>query len=274
MSQSPLILVTNDDGIHSPWLAVLARQLAPLGQVIVSAPATEQSAVGHGLTLGSILRYREQQPGWYAVAGTPADAVMLAIFEFCPRKPDLVVSGINPGPNLGADVFYSGTVAGALEGAMKGTQALAVSQDLPAEDGEPLEQLMQHTASFAADVARQVLARPLRRGVALSINAPATVARGFAITRMGKRIYRENIERRQDPRGGTYYWIGGSPMRNISPPGTDAHAVEQGLFSITPLGLDLTTTLGDWSDQFHPGSGWEDLSADAGGRDGNGEQPR
>lgn len=267
--KKPLILITNDDGIDSPWITLLARHLGEVGQVFVSAPATEQSAVGNSISLGSIIRVKERKPGWYAVHGTPTDAVLLGMSEFCPRQPDLVVSGINPGPNLGTDVFYSGTVAGAIQGAIRGVQGMAVSQELPEEQlaQEALVELLENTARFARDMARQLLASPLPKNTVLNVNAPSTVSGSFAWTRMGKRVYRENVLRRLDPRGAPYYWVGGPPVKGVNPSGTDGHAVEQGLFSLTLLDLNLTAGLKAWCDQFEsPGRPWvEDESGPARG---------
>lgn len=274
--QKPLILITNDDGIDSPWLGLLAERLRGLGEVIVSAPASEQSAVGNSISLNSIIRISERGDGQYAVGGTPTDAVLLGMSEFCPRKPDLVVSGINTGPNLGTDVFYSGTVAGAIQGVIRGVQGMAVSQDLPGEgaaavgrgpagglEGEEaarLPELMANTAAFAHDMARQLLASPLPPNTVLNLNGPATVTERYTWTRMGRRVYRENILRRLDPRDRPYYWLGGPPVKGINPPGTDGHAVEHGRLSLTLLGLDLTGDGGarrDWRASFEaPGEPW------------------
>jgi 5'-nucleotidase len=252
----PLLLVTNDDGIEAPGLRVLAEHLAEEAEVLVVAPSRERSAVGHGLTLTQPLRVRRRGDGRHAVNGTPADAVLLGIAEICPRRPDLVVSGINPGVNLGTDVFYSGTVAGAMEGAIRGIQALAVSQDLPRDDGGPgMEPLVLRTARFAAALVRRLLERPLPGATVLNVNAPATLSESYAWTRLGRRVYREKVERRLDPRGRPYFWIGGPAMENVSPPGTDAHAVEGGAISVTPLGLNLYTEL-PGAEQHYPVDGY------------------
>jgi 5'-nucleotidase len=248
----PLILVTNDDGISSVSLACLALRLETLGEVIVAAPAQEQSAASHALTLKSPLRLERvrQDRAWYSVSGTPADAVLLALAELCLRPPALVVSGINTGLNLGTDVFYSGTLAGAFEGAIRGVQAMAVSQDLveaePGKEGEGAEataELTARTAEFALGLAASLLETPLPPRTILSVNAPAAPANRWRVTRMGRRIYREQVTRRTDPRGRPYFWIGGPPLSGVGEPGTDSDAVEQGFISVTPLGLDLTVPL-------------------------------
>jgi 5'-nucleotidase len=246
-SMSPLILLTNDDGIAAAGLQALARQLGALGEVLVVAPDQEQSAVGHGVSLSRPLRAQQLGPGQIAVSGTPADCVLLALYQLGERRPDLVVSGINLGVNLGTDVFYSGTLAGALEGAIHDLPALAVSQELPALDEDDREQLthelLERTARFAARVAARLLDEPLPAGLSLNINAPPVLTERFVWTRLGRRVYRDQVEQRLDPRGRPYYWIGGPPVTGGSPAGTDSHAIEQGLISITPLGLDLTAPL-------------------------------
>ena len=254
MKSKPLVLLTNDDGIDSPWVQLLARHLAEVAEVVLSAPASEQSAVGNSITLNEILRVHDQGHGRYAVSGTPTDAVLLAMSEFCPRPPALVVSGINPGPNLGTDVFYSGTVAGAIQASIRGIQGMAVSQELPESKmpGGALQELFENTARFATFVARQLLDSPLPPNTTLNLNAPASLASCYAWTAMGKRVYREGVERHLDPRGRPYYWVGGPPIRNINPPGTDGHAVEAGLFSLTLLDLNLTADaarrpVGSWA---------------------------
>jgi 5'-nucleotidase len=243
----PLLLLTNDDGITASGLGVLERELSTLGEVIVAAPAREQSAVGHGISLSRPLRVKTMGEGRYAVSGTPADSVLLALFRFCPRRPDLVISGINLGVNLGTDVFYSGTVAGALEGAIHGIPAMAVSQELPTartHDGATaMPLLLERTARLATQLAASLLAHPLPPRVTLNVNAPAAMTDRFCWTRQGRRAYREQVEERLDLRGVPYYWLGGPPLPGQSEPGTDAHAVEHGWISLTPLGLDLTVAL-------------------------------
>lgn len=243
-AQRPLILLTNDDGVSARGLVVMAEHLARLGEVFVSAPAREMSAVGHGISLTRALRAELRHPGCLAVDGTPVDAVLLAMLRFCKRTPELVVSGINRGPNLGTDVFYSGTVAGALEGALRGVQAFAISQELPPRgedpDGTLLERYYQRTARFGAAMAGHLLRRPLPERTVLNINAPAAEGDQFAVTTQGVRIYRERVVERTDLMGGAYYWLGGPPVQGVNPPGTDGYAVEAGLISVTPLGLDLS----------------------------------
>jgi 5'-nucleotidase len=252
MVRKPLVLVTNDDGINAAGLTILVEHLSTLGEVIVAAPDQEQSAVGHGISLARPLRVVEQEPGRFAISGTPADCVLLALFSLCPRRPSLVVSGINLGLNVGTDVFYSGTLAGALEGAIHEVPSIAVSQELPRRGGAKLARLLARTARFAVELGRQVLRCGLPSQTALNINAPAAMTETFRWTRHGRRAYREQAEQRADLRGVPYYWIGGPPLLGESAPDTDAHAVDSGLISITPLGLDLTTSLPCCYDQWRP----------------------
>lgn len=233
------LVLTNDDGIRADGLAFLASRLSDLGEVWVVAPDRERSATGHALTLHEPLRVEEVAPRWFSVSGTPADCIYLAALELCPG-PDLVISGINHGYNLGSDVFYSGTVAGAVEGALRGVPAIAVStQRLPGRmDFQPV-------AALCHALARAVMSEGLPRFSLLNVNVPqpsgdVPIQPGYCWTRLGQVVYRDQVERRTDPRGGRYYWIGGMAQPAGDPPGTDVHAVTHGLASVTPLGLDLT----------------------------------
>ena len=239
MSERPLILITNDDGIEAEGINVLAEEMKGAGEVWVVAPKHEQSAVGHGISLSRPMRITSLDERRHAVSGSPADAVLVGLFHICPRRPDLVVSGINHGLNLGTDVFYSGTVAGALEGVIHGVPGLAVSVEVET-GGVPHPEGLRQTARFAALVAARMIEDPPTAGTALSINAPREPSTRFTWTRLGRRVYRERVERRLDLRGIPYYWVGGPGIREMGEPGTDSHAVESGLISLTPLGLDLT----------------------------------
>jgi 5'-nucleotidase len=238
MESRPLILVSNDDGIHSEGIAALADVLAPLGEVVVVAPDRERSAVSHSLTLHRPLRVQELGPHRYAVDGTPTDCVNLAINGVLPRRPDLVVSGINKGANLGDDVTYSGTVSAAMEGTLLGVPAVAIS--LIGRNQFHFDQ----AAAFAARLATWVIERGLPADTLLNVNVPAardgTPVRGFALTRMGRRRYGDAIVEKVDPRGKKYYWIGGEELEFVQEEGTDFHAVASGLISVTPIHLDLT----------------------------------
>lgn len=233
----PLILVTNDDGIRAPGLELLADALAEVGEVRVYAPDRQRSAVGHGVSLHHPLRVSELRPGWHMVDGTPTDCVMLAVRALLGRRPDLVVSGVNNGANLGDDVTYSGTVAGAYEGMLLGLPAIAVSD----VSYTPLH--MATAAQFAAKLAAHVLAHGLPADTALNVNVPDLPygqLKGVAITRMGRRTYQDEIVERHDPRGGAYYWIGGAEPSHVKESGTDFEAIELAKVSITPLHRDLT----------------------------------
>jgi len=233
----PRILVTNDDGIQAPGLARLEEALGAVGEVHVYAPDREQSAVGHCVSLHRPLRVTRCGPRQFMVDGTPTDCVMLAVRDLMGFRPDLVVSGINPGPNLGDDVTYSGTVAGAFEGMLLGIPSMAVSM---AQRGIAH---LDTAAMVAVRLARYMLENGLSGGAMLNVNVPDVAygeLRGLAITRMGRRTYQDEIIRREDPRGGVYYWIGGATPSHVQEPGTDFEAVEQGKVSVTPLHRDLT----------------------------------
>lgn len=233
----PLILVTNDDGIAARGLRLLAEALEAVGEVWVYAPDRQQSAVGHGVSLHRPLRVQELAERWFAVDGTPTDCVMLAVRDKLPRKPSLVVSGINEGANLGDDVTYSGTVAGAYEGMLLGVPSIAVS------DVRYRAQVMETAATFAAKLAARVLDIGLPPDTMLNVNVPDVPYEnlaGVSWTRMGRRHYQDEIIERQDPRGGAYYWIGGSEPSHLAEQGTDFEAIEHVRVSITPLHRDLT----------------------------------
>ncbi len=238
MESAPLILVSNDDGIHSEGIVVLAETLKALAEVVVVAPDRERSAVSHSLTLHRPLRVEEVGPGRFAVNGTPTDCVNLAINGILPRRPVLVVSGINKGANLGDDVTYSGTVSAAMEGTLLGVAALAIS--LVGRSDFRFER----AAAFATRLAAWVIERGLPPDTLLNVNVPppedGRPIGGFALTRMGRRRYGDAIVEKVDPRGKKYYWIGGEELELVDEEGTDFHAVGAGLISITPIHLDLT----------------------------------
>ena len=231
-----LILVTNDDGVHSHGILVLAEHLALLGEVVVVAPDRERSAVSHALTLHAPLRAEELRPGFFAVDGTPTDCVNLAIHGLLGRKPDLVVSGINRGGNMGDDLTYSGTVAAAMEAMLMGVPALALSLEAKSFLAEDFAV----AASVAVDLARRVFTTGLPAETFLNINVPAGFPLGMRLTRQGKRRFSNLIEKKFDPRGRSYYWLGAGQVSFEETEGTDFHAVSQGYVSITPLHLDLT----------------------------------
>lgn len=237
----PYILVTNDDGIDSPALVALKRALVPLGDVTIIAPAHSWSAAGHTKTMHKPMRVRRGtlSDGSEALVttGSPSDCVSLALLGILPERPDLVVSGINKGPNMGEDVTYSGTVAAAMEGVVSGIPAIAASLD--AWEGWDFET----AARVVARIASAVLERGLPAGTLLNVNVPSLPyeeLRGIVITRLGRRVYKDVLVERKDPRGETYYWIGGDPPDGEPLEGTDFWAIKHGYVSVTPLKLDLT----------------------------------
>lgn len=241
--QRPLILVTNDDGVRADGLTKLARSLALVGRVVVVAPDQQRSAASHSITLHRPLRVERVSKDTYAVDGTPTDCIMLGIHEVLKQKPDIIVSGINHGANLGDDVHYSGTVSAAFEGGIMGINSIAVSL---AENGG------KHFA-VAADIAVQVVKKILKdglpRGIILNINVPDLAAsdlKGVCFTSLGKRNYGGIIVEKVDPRGKKYYWIGGDHAGFEDIPKSDCNAVLGGFVSITPLRVNLTdkTVLG------------------------------
>lgn len=232
----PRILVTNDDGIYSEGLKKLAAALRAVGDVTIVAPDREQSAASHALTLNRPLRLLELQKDEWIVDGTPTDCVNLAVLKLMKNaRPDIVVSGINFGPNLGDDVTYSGTISAAFEGALLNIPSIACSALI----GEHFS--FDRCAAFAAELTRHVLDKTDRDpNVVLNVNFPTREFQGVRITKLGKRIYSEGVIERLDPRGRKYYWIGGEPPTWKPGEGTDFEAIKQGYVSITPLHLDLT----------------------------------
>lgn len=242
-----LILLTNDDGIYAPGLAALERHLARLGDVVVVAPATEQSGVGHSITYLRPLIVKEvfdgpRRRGW-AVEGSPADCVKLGIFECCPRRPDVVVSGVNSGMNAGINVLYSGTVAAAIEGAFFGITSFAVSLEFD-EHAD-----YDRAAELATDLIRQTLAaadaNPQPPGTRLfNVNLPTaalTMKRPVAkFAAMGTARYDDQYEKRIDPRGRSYFWAGGNPRPAAAAAESDEALLEEGTITLTPLHFDLT----------------------------------
>ncbi len=230
-----LILVSNDDGIRSEGITALASSLEPLGEVWVVAPDREQSAASHSLTLHRPLRVDKVSERWFTADGTPTDCVTLAVHGLVPRRPDVVVSGINRGGNLGEDVLYSGTVSAAMEGTLLGIPSVAFS--LLQGDG------FDYTAAarFASRLVRHVLKNGLPDDTLLNVNVPAgKKSRGYSITRLGKRYFTDALIEKTDPRGKKYYWIGGDMERWVGGTDSDFHAIESGKISITPLHLDMT----------------------------------
>lgn len=234
----PIILVSNDDGVRSKGLAALADALRELGTVYVVAPDRERSAASHALTLTHPLRIEKMGPRVYAVDGTPTDCVNLAVNGILRKKEiALVAAGINKGANMGDDITYSGTVSAAIEGTLLGIPSIAVS--LASRNRFRFDV----AAEFALRAARMVLGNGLPKDTLLNINVPnlsREELQGVRITRQGKRIYRDSIVEKRDPRGRKYYWIGGDALRREDIPGSDLEAVEQNCISVTPIHLDLT----------------------------------
>ncbi len=234
-----LILCTNDDGYMAPGLEVLVEAARTLGEVHVVAPDREQSATSHSLTMHLPLRARRVREGWHSVTGTPTDCVMLGTQAILPRRPDVVLSGVNHGMNMGEDVLYSGTVSAAMEATIFGIPAVAISYAGRADDA--------HLASYGPLLAR-LLPQLVKRGdfppeTLLNVNLPAIPAervQGVRVTRLGRRVFTDSLTQGTDPSGKPYYWIGGGSIEWASHEGTDYHAVDAGYVSVTPLHLDLT----------------------------------
>jgi len=230
-------LITNDDGIFAPALQRLKEELSPLGRVVIVAPDRDQSATSHSLTLHRPFRIHRHGDDVYSVDGTPTDCVVTAWYGLLDEAPDIVISGINHGPNMGEDVFYSGTVAAAIEGTLQGAAAIATSL-VTREASDFVE-----PARFIARLTRRVIEQGLPRRQLLNVNIPHrpwSDVRGVQITRLGSRVYRDTLVRKLDPRGRAYYWIGGEDPVWEGREGTDFQAVSDGWISVTPLRLDLT----------------------------------
>lgn len=239
------ILVTNDDGVTAPGLQALAGAMEKFGQVTVLAPDHNWSVSGHVKTLHRPLRVKEVQLADGKVAqatdGAPSDCVVLAVLGFVPEKIDLVVSGINPNANIGHDVTYSGTVTAAMEAAIWGLPGVAVSLDSPENHLGLLD--YGPAAEIASDIVKQVIEQGLPKDILLNVNVPYLQydkIKGFRITRQGLRVYRDQLDRRIDPRGKPYYWIAGESPTGVSEEGTDFGSLAEGYVSITPLQLDMT----------------------------------
>ncbi|MBL8607062.1 MAG: 5'/3'-nucleotidase SurE [Myxococcales bacterium] len=232
----PLVLLSNDDGYDAPGIVALREALATWAEVVTVAPETEQSATSHALSLARPLRPRRLEPGLFAVDGTPADCVYVALHagtRFLPRRPDMVVSGINRGLNLGQDVFYSGTVAAAREGALRGIPAIAASAHGRAD--------LVRVAALVVRLARSLHAAPRAgRAPLLNLNVPEKWSGEVRAARTGSRLYEELVEFRDDPRGREYLWLGGPGVKHEPDPGSDTDAYDAGAASLTPLSLDLT----------------------------------
>jgi len=245
------LLLTNDDGVRADGLSILANTLSEIAEVYVVAPDRERSATSHSFTLFDPLRVQKLGHNVWSVSGTPADCAYLGMLELC-KGADVVISGINHGYNLGGDIFYSGTVAAAVEAALRGLPAIAMSMGV----GRGVD--FHPAARFCKSLVQGLLQHGIPPRTLLSVNVPGPKEPpppegqpAYQITRLGERMYRDHVDSRTDPRGNTYYWIGGPLASANEPPGTDVHAIHSGLISVTPLGLDLThrelmSTLPSW----------------------------
>jgi len=251
-----LILLTNDDGIRAPGLVAIYRELTNLGDVHVVAPETVQSAAGHGITLGTapLMTERITVENTFtgtSVDGRPADCVKLAVAKILPRKPDLIVSGINSGANVGINVLYSGTVAAAVEGAFLGIPSIALSLYLRSEI--PID--YARTSQYALKTIRQILAAGLRAGQVVSVNIPPLraneVPTGVRVVRQCTNAWLDTYDQRQDPRGRSYYWNSTVFTLGQTDNDTDVAALRDGYITITPLQFDLThyPMLKEWRDR-------------------------
>jgi len=235
----PVIMVTNDDGILAPGIAALEAKLMEAATVYTVAPDRERSASGHSLTIDRPLKVTEVGPNRYSVSGTPTDCVAVGLDKVMPQRPDLIVSGINHGPNLGDDITYSGTVAAAMEGTIYNMPSVAVS--LVVMNGA--KPLFESAAEVALRVVRMLLEHPLPYDTLLNVNVPNmpfAELRGFRMCRQGKRVYDGAIKEARSPWGEKLYWIGGGTPYWEHAEDTDINAIQNGYVSITPLQLDLT----------------------------------
>ena len=258
-NEKPLILLSNDDGIDAAGIVALAEAVEPIGTLYVVAPEREQSAVGHAITVRDPVRAHPWQfrlpsggtvPAW-AVSGTPADCVKLAINQLLPRKPDLVISGINQGPNTAVNVIYSGTVSAATEGTILGIDALAFS--LCSWDSKDFEASQQ----IARFLVKEVLKRGLPPGILLNVNippGPPEAIQGIRVTRQARARWEEEFTERRDPFNRPYYWLGGRFVNLDTGEDSDLAAIEAGYVSVTPLHYDLTAY--EFLPQLHQW-GWE-----------------
>jgi len=236
------ILLTNDDGIYAVGLIELSKAVTCLGEVQIVAPERSRSAIGHAITLHKPLRmdphyHTEYSVPAYASNGTPADCVMLGYYELFDKQIDLVISGINPGPNMGDDITYSGTVSAAMEASVIGVPSIAISM------GSFDSTHFEDAAKFTSALTKMMLEIEIPRKTLLNVNypdLPLDKIKGVRLTRLGYRWYTDVVTKRLDPRGNPYFWICGEKQYSDNPVGTDCRAIEDGEISITPLTMDLT----------------------------------
>jgi 5'-nucleotidase len=238
MAAKLTILLTNDDGYFAPGIAALRKSLSKIARVITVAPDRDRSGASHSLTVTRPLRLKKLERDFYIIDGTPTDAVMVSVNYLLKKMPNLVISGINGGANMGEDVTYSGTVAAAIEGTLFGIPSIAVSLTGNGHTD------YSKAATFTRKIAKIVAKKGLPEGVLLNINVPddpkADIQK-YAITRLGKRVYEDIITEKFDPRGNTYLWIAGKMRVTGKGPNTDYGAIEKKLISITPLSIDTTS---------------------------------
>ncbi len=254
MTERPLILCSNDDGIDARGIQVLADALATIADVWVIAPDRERSAIGHAISLHEPLRLSQVAPQRFACSGTPTDCVYIGVNHVLPRTPDMVVSGINAGANLGDDVTYSGTVGAAMEGMLMGIPAIATSLVLDERGSSNYEQ----AAAVTLTVVRDALAHGIPRGTLLNLNVPDDydIARGVRLTKLGRRNYGRLVQENRDPRGRRYYWIGGPRLAHDDIAGSDCNAIHDGYAALTAIHLDLTAF-----DRMEPLYSWTSITS-------------
>jgi 5'-nucleotidase len=229
------ILITNDDGIHSPGLSALKQALAPLGRVVVVAPDRDNSAISHALTMNRPLKLTQLETDLYSLDGTPTDCVSIGLSKVLERKPELLVSGINSGPNIGDDITYSGTVSAAIEGTMYAVSSMAVSMAGEA----PFNYAKADTIVRA--LAEKVIRYGLPANTLVNVNIPnIQKPKGIRVTRQGRRIWQQAVHEVKDPRGRVHYWIGGGTPLLDSGRDTDVQVLSEGYVTISPIHLDLT----------------------------------
>lgn len=235
--EKQLILLTNDDGFFSEGIKTLARHLGDMGSIFIVAPDREKSAASLALTLHRPLRIQRIQERIYAVNGTPADCIYLAVKKLLPRKPDLIISGLNQGPNLGQqDISYSGTVAAAIQGSFLQIPSLAISV-LPDKKGQ---YFFEFSAQIALRMAKGLIKDKLPQGILLNLNIPPPPVKGIRITKLGEKRYDPEIIEEKDPRNKTFYWLGTGNPKALGDEDSDVKIINQGYISVTPLHLDLT----------------------------------
>lgn len=235
------ILISNDDGIDSPGIVALAKAMATIGEVTVVAPHRERSTAGHSLTLHKPLRIHKVGPNFYSTSGTPADCIYLGTRELMKPKPDLIVSGINKGANLGTDVHYSGTVAAAREGALMNIRSYAFSLVYFPKSHDAMRYDM--AAEYAVEVVKKTSNLTFPKHTLLNVNIPnlaKEAVQGIRVARQGFRYYTEEVSKRTDPRGKDYYWIGGAYQGFEKTDACDCNAIEDGYVSVTPITIDCT----------------------------------